>query len=118
MPNRHASPFNYRSLKTKQLALEAEAAAIRAEGEILLNARVDSSKPGGKTTRGLPSTQYRLRVVGQKARYLKKNEVAETKAAIDRGKRLRRTERELQRVQERLDRLVAIAAELGLELPG
>lgn len=117
MPNQHASSLNYRSLRTKLLALEAAAAAIRAEGKILLNARIDSSKPGGTTVRGLPSTQYRLRVAGQKARYLKRGEVAQARAAIDRGRRLRRVERELRQVQAQFDRLAAKAVELGLELP-
>lgn len=72
---------------------------------------------GGTTVRGQPSTQYRLWIKGQKAHYLKRSEVAETRSAIDRGKRLRRTERELQRVQTYLDLLVIKAAKLGLELP-
>lgn len=96
--------------------LEAEISAVRAEGDILTDARIDSSKPGG-TARGQPSTQYRLRIKGQKARYLKLVEVDRTRAAIQRGKRLKQLEREQQRVQARLDQLAAKAAELGLELP-
>jgi len=61
--------------------------------------------------------QYRLRVKGQKARYLKAFEVAETRVAIARGKRLKQLEREQQQVQAKLERLAAKAAELGLELP-
>lgn len=67
--------------------------------------------------RGQPSTQYRLRVKGQKARYLKAAQVADTRAAIARGKRLKQLEREQQRIQLQLERLAAKAAELGLELP-
>ncbi|HEY9894271.1 MAG TPA: hypothetical protein V6D34_02490 [Candidatus Sericytochromatia bacterium] len=67
------------------LALEAEVAANQAEGEMLFDARVDSSKPGGSTVRGQPSIQYRLRVKGQKAHYLKTNEVTPARAAIARG---------------------------------
>lgn len=84
---------------------------------MLTDARIDSSKPGGTTVRGQPSTQYRLRVKGQKARYLKASEVAETRAAIQRGKRLKQLGWERQRVQARLEQLAAKAAELGLELP-
>lgn len=91
--------------------------AVRAAGEILTDARIDSSKPGGTTVRGQPSTQYRLRIKGQKARYLKASEVVATRAAIARGKRLKQLERERQRVQAQLDRLAAKATELGLELP-
>jgi hypothetical protein len=82
-----------------------------------MDARIDSSIPGGTTVRGTPSTQYRLRIKGQKARYLKASEVAQVRAAIARGKQLRQLERQRQRVQDKLDRLVAKAAELGLELP-
>jgi hypothetical protein len=82
-----------------------------------VNARIDSSIPGGSTVRGQPSTQYRLRVKGQKSRYLKAAEVAEFRAAIARGKRLRKLEHEHQRTQEQLQRLVTHAIELGLELP-
>lgn len=96
--------------------LEAEINTVRAEGDILIDARIGSSKPGG-TARGQPSIQYRLRIKGQKARYLKPAEAARTRAAIARGKRLKQLEREQQQVQVRLDRLAAKAAELGLELP-
>jgi hypothetical protein len=92
-------------------------AAIRAAGDQLTDARIDSSTPGGTTVRGQPSTQYRLRVKGQKARYLKVSQVAGVRAAIQRGKRLRQLERERQRVQGQIERLAAKAADLGLELP-
>ncbi|MGI0486416.1 hypothetical protein ACN4EK_13330 [Pantanalinema rosaneae CENA516] len=109
--------MNYRELKAKLAELEAEIIVVRAEDEILTDARIDSSKPGGTTARGQPSTQFRLRVKGQKARYLKASEVAKTRAAIARGKRLKQLERERQRVQAQLERLAAKAAELGLDLP-
>jgi hypothetical protein len=108
---------NYRTLRTKLTALEAELAAIRAQGEILSHARIDSSKPGGATVRGTPSTQYRLRINGQKARYLKPFEIAKTRAAIARGKRLKQIGREMPRLQAQLKRIVQQAATLGLELP-
>ncbi|XGW00833.1 MAG: hypothetical protein ACAF41_33185 (plasmid) [Leptolyngbya sp. BL-A-14] len=97
-------------------ALEAEISAIRTEGESLTDARIDSSKPRG-TARGQPTTQHRLRMKGQKARYLKPVEVLETRAAIARGKRLKQLERERQRVQAQLERLAGKAAALGLALP-
>ncbi|MBC7971428.1 MAG: hypothetical protein H7Z11_15130 [Verrucomicrobia bacterium] len=109
--------MHYRELKTKLAALEAEMTAVRAEGEILIDARIDSSKPGGTTARGQPSLQYRLRIKGQKARYLKAVEVAKTRTAIARGKRLKQLEREQQRVQAQLDQLIVKVAALGLELP-
>ncbi len=109
--------MNYRELKAKLTDLEAKITAVQAEGEMLTDARIDSSKPGGTTARGQPSTQYRLRMTGQKARYLRASEVAETKAAIARGKRLKQLERDRQRVQAQLDQLAATATELGLDLP-
>ncbi len=92
-------------------------AALQAARDVLLNARIDSSVPGGTTVRGQPSVQYRLRVQGQKARYLKAYQVAETRAAIERGKRLKQLEREQQRLRAKMAQWVAKAVELGLELP-
>ncbi|MBD1853200.1 hypothetical protein H6F87_24970 [Cyanobacteria bacterium FACHB-502] len=83
----------------------------------MLKARIDSSVPGGTTARGQPSVQYRLRVQGQKARYLKVAQVAEMQAAIERGRRLNQLEREQQRLSAKLAQVIAKAAELGLELP-
>jgi hypothetical protein len=109
--------LNYRDLKENLTELEAEITSVLAEGEVLTDARIDSSIPGGTTARGQPSIQYRLRIKGQKAQYLRGSEVAETRVAIARGKRLKQLERERQRVQAQLDRLAAKVAELGLELP-
>ena len=109
--------MNYRILRAKLTALEAELAALHAQGKILSNARIDSSKPGGATVRGTPSTQYRLRINGHKARYLKPFEVAKTRAAIARGKRLKQIEREMPRLQAQIKRIAQQAAILGLELP-
>lgn len=67
--------------------------------------------------RGQPSTQYRLRVKGQKARYLKASQVAGTRAAIARGKQLKQLERERQCLEVKLERLVAKAVKLGLDIP-
>ena len=114
---RHASLLNYQDLKARLADLEAAITAIRAAGEVLTDARIDSSKPGGTTVRGQPSTQYRLRVKGQKARYLKADQVAETRAAVSRGKQLKQLEQERQRIQFQIERLAAKAANLGLELP-
>ena len=96
---------------------QAEVLAIQAEGKILVDTRIGSSKPGGTTVRGQPFTQYRLRVKGKKARYLKAAEVVKFRAAIVREKRLRQLECEQQRLQGQLQHLAAQAKELGLELP-
>lgn len=98
-------------LKAKFAELQVEAARIRAQGEILTGAKIDSSKPGG-TSRGNPSTQYRLRIKGHKSRYLKANEVEETRAAITRGKQLQKLERELQRMQNEIVKKEALLYEL------
>lgn len=109
--------MTYQELKAKLAALEAELAATRAEGEILLDARIDSSILGGRTVRGQPAVQYRLRIKGQPAQYLPASKVASTRAAIARGKRIRLLARERERVQGQLECLIQKAAELGLELP-
>ena len=83
----------------------------------MLNARIDSSVPGGTTVRGQPSVQRRLRIPGQKARYLKKAEAEELQGAIDRGRQFKKLERERQRLGAKMEQLVAKASELGLELP-
>jgi hypothetical protein len=110
--------LKYRELKAK-LADEAEMTAVRAKGDVLMNARIDSSKPRDTTVRGQPSIQYRLRIKEQKARYLKPIEVTGTRDEIARGKQLKQLERERQRVQVQMemDWLAAKAAERGLELP-
>ncbi len=58
-------------LEARLAELETEIAALQAAGEILQNGRIDSSFLGGITVREWPPVQYRLRVQGQKARYLK-----------------------------------------------
>jgi AmiR/NasT family two-component response regulator len=82
----------------------------------LIGASIDSSTPGG-TARGNPSVQYRLRIQGQKARYLKPGEVAPIRAAIARGRQLRKLQREVERLQGQLHRIGKKAEALGLMLP-
>lgn len=98
-------------------ALDAELAATRAEGEIILDARIDSTIPGGSTVRGQPAVQYRLRIKGKPAQYLPASRVAATRSAIARGKWIKQLARERERVQGQLERLIQKAAELGLDLP-
>lgn len=94
-----------------------EVTAVRAAGETLTDARIDASTLGETTVCGKPSMQCRLRVKGQKVRYLKASEVAGVRATIQGGKQFRQLEREQQHVQGKLEQLVIKAAELGLELP-
>ncbi|MBD2028268.1 hypothetical protein [Leptolyngbya sp. FACHB-711] len=86
-------------MKARLAELETEIAALQAAGEIVLNGRIDFSVPGGTTVRGQPSVQRRLRIPGQKARYLRESQVEELQAAIDRGRQLKKLEREQQRLK-------------------
>jgi len=108
--------MKYPELRARLITLEAEIKTLHAEGDILIGASIDSSTPGG-TARGNPSTQYRLRMKGQKARYLPAREVAQVRSAIERGRRLRKLQREMAQLQGTMARIRKKAADLGLELP-
>lgn len=108
--------MKYLELCTKLRSLEAQIKELKAEGDILIGASIDSSMPGG-TARGNPSIQYRLRVQGQKARYLKPGEVASARAAIARGRQLRKLQGEVERLQIQIKRITTKADKLGLVLP-
>lgn len=108
--------MKYPELCARLDSLEAQIKNLKAEGDVLLGASIDSSTPGG-TARGNPSIQYRLRIPGQKARYLRPGEVASTRAAIARGKQLRKLQQEVERLQIQMNRIVEKADELGLVLP-
>lgn len=86
----------YASLTT----LTEEVDRIKALGDILTDAKIDSAIPAGSTVGGTPSRQYRLRVKGQKTRYLKACEVAEARAAIQRGKAIRKLEKSIEQIKE------------------
>ncbi|MBD1853929.1 hypothetical protein H6F87_28865 [Cyanobacteria bacterium FACHB-502] len=48
---------------------------------------------------------------------MKADQVAEMRAAIERGKRLKQLAREQQKLRAKIEQLVVKAAELGLKLP-
>lgn len=107
--------MNFQTLCADLRTLEAQAAQIKASGDVITQARIDSARPGG-TARGNPSIQHRLRIPGQKARYLNASEFAHASAAIERGRQLRAIERKMRNITKQLDRIAAKAAALGIPL--
>lgn len=108
--------MTYAQLQAELTRLQTEASQLKAQGEYLTDARIDSSKPGG-SARGAVAKQYRLRMKGKASRYLKEGEVAEIRAAIARGQQLAKVEREINKVVAKIDEIAAQARKLGLELP-
>jgi hypothetical protein len=105
--------MKYQQLQEELTRLQTTAAEIQAAGDCITNARIDSSTPGG-TARGAVGTQYRLRVKGKPARYLKPRELAEHRAAIARGKQLAAVQKKIAKVVAQLDAISLTAARLGL----
>lgn len=77
--------MNDANLRLKLTSLKAKAARISSEGDVLTDAKIDSSIPGGSTVSVNPATYYRLRVKGQKLRYLEADRVAKMWVAIGCG---------------------------------
>jgi hypothetical protein len=104
-------------LAARQLALEAEIASVRAEGNFLQGYWVDSSSRGIKVYYRL--RWHRGRDEGGKelspgCRTLSPEETAAARAGIARGKRLEELERELGEVGAELEKKRALARGLGL----
>jgi hypothetical protein len=101
-------------IKARLTALQSEAAQIRQAERILFGHWIDSTKSRGKI-------YQRLRCWDNgKAKYvrsLKPDEVDEIKIAIARGNRLDAIRIERQHLEAQLDKLIAIAEELGLPVP-
>lgn len=109
-----------KELRSRLTSLEAEQAEIRNKG-FLTDARIDSARSGGNAT-GARQIQYRLRLKGKPVVYLGTGDQGKGKAAayreqIANGKRLKQVQREMKRVIEQIERIAAIAAETGLEVP-
>ena len=105
--------MHIRELSEQLEHLQAEVAQIKESGDIITDARIDSSKPGGVKVGENASIQHRLRIKGKPAKYLKAEQVAEYQAAINRGRQLKRLNREIAKLQQQLDRVKAIGVALG-----
>lgn len=79
---------------------------LKKQGDILLDCRIDSSKPGGTagpSARPHHRIRYKVPHNGKKSQYLKPSEVAEKMAAIARGKDLKKLEKQRQSVVQKID---------------
>lgn len=89
--------------------LETRIGEVKKSGNALFDCRIDSSRPGGAGHSG--NVQHRLRYSqpqanGKKMQYLSQGEnVGEYRAAIARGKALKKLEKQRQSVVNQIDRL-------------
>lgn len=105
------------SLQKRLASLEAEAAALKAEGDYYQNCWIQHSAAGGTATgRGLELGRYavlRSRKTtfsnGRKSRYIPLTQVAEVAAAVERGQRLTKLEKSIAHISQMIDRLVVRA---------
>jgi hypothetical protein len=88
--------------------LESERSRLLAEGECLYDCWVGLSYPGGNASiaaKQKPYPQLRSTLAqfdGKKSRYLKADEVAEFKAAIVRGRKVRKLEKAIEVLKQQL----------------
>ena len=80
-------------------------------GDYILDASIDTAKPGG-TARGNVTLNYRLRVKGQKARYLRQENVDEIRSKVKTGQQIRKLEKRLERLNGRIDAIAQKAHKL------
>jgi hypothetical protein len=116
----------WHQLQQERQQLEAEIERLQQAGECLQDVRLEFTPAGGTASLEAKQTyRYaRLRAGkgklldnGKKSKYIKLHEVPKYKDAIARGRRLKKLTRRLQRVQDEIAKIVAIADELGLTLP-
>ena len=113
----HASMKTLQDWRGELELLKSQKAAITSQGDVIENAHIDKSRPGG-TARGKVSVQYRLRFNdGRKMHCLKPKEVAEAKAAVKRGRDVTKLNRAIAKAQSRIDAIAQQAIELGLVIP-
>lgn len=101
----------HEALTAKLIALEAEATRIRNEGECLQGVRLEWAAAGGTASASSHNSyKYaRLRAgkgkalgSGKKSQYIPVTEIARYEAAIERGKRLTKLEKQISQLQQKL----------------
>jgi hypothetical protein len=95
-------------LKTELSSLQAELARIKSEGRVLTDCWIAKAKPGGSKKNKYPRLKSRKPIFdGKKTEYLSihGSAVAEAEAAIARGKAVKKLNRHIQSLNERLNQL-------------
>jgi hypothetical protein len=88
--------------------LQAQQAEVRAQGIALFDCWIAQSKPAGTARTDNHHWQLRSRIAqfnGKKSRYLKRGEVAQYRAAIARGQKLKHIEQEIRSLRQQLARI-------------
>lgn len=105
--------MKHKELTTQLRCLEQAKTEIVQAGDVLPGHWIDSAKARGKT-------YYRLRRWSEgKAAYVRRlqpEEVATIRIACERGQRLEQIHQEFQQVKAQLDKLVSVAAALGVSV--
>lgn len=112
--------MNYADLRKEQIELESRIREIKAK-PYFQDAWVGQCHSGGNA-RGNVATQYQLRsrqsiFNGKKSCYVKVNELEEARAAVKRGRELKKLERQLEQVNAQITRITLIAERTGLSMP-
>ena len=97
-------PSTRAAIEANLEALYDQITALKAQGKYYLEAWISGSKPSGKT-KSYPRVQSRLRQFGgKKVRHIRQNEsVAEFAAMCDRGQKIGKLQKEVDRLQKRLN---------------
>lgn len=88
--------------------LQAEVARISGEGRVLMDCWIAQAKPGSKKNK-YPRLKSRKPIFdGKKTEYLsiQGDAIAEAQAAIERGRRVKKLNKGIKTIQERLDKLI------------
>ena len=104
-------------LRSELTALETRRQEILGSGDVITGATLTKAKPSGTASRNA-ATAYRLRFKepqanGKRTQYVRQKDVAQTRAALARGKELVKVERAIAKIQNQIDAIAIQIAELG-----
>ncbi|MEO1401911.1 MAG: hypothetical protein AAFV72_11775 [Cyanobacteria bacterium J06635_1] len=112
-------------LQSELASLEAQAMAIRQQGDYLQGVRLEKSPAGGTASINAKSEcKYaRLRAGkgkllpnGKKSQYVSLNQIERYETEISRGKFLSRIEKQIEKLKQKVSSIHTQAARLGIEL--
>ena len=110
-------------VKTAIEEIEKKLRELKTQGKFLSGVRVERTAAGGTASQKsqeeckyarLRAGKGKLLDNGKKSKYIPVREIDKYQAMCNRGKAIERLERKLEKQQQKLKRLNAIAAELGL----